>query len=153
MRKADELIQRFLDSIGQKDGAVYVQLFQAWREVAGDRLADHANPIDIRGTSLVVETDHPGWSQMVIMQRHRILSQLNRRFPQLNLTGVTVHLHSDAATQTASKGQAADESPETPPKEPPPRPPSRDEKESLERIDDPDLKEMLERLRGNLDDV
>jgi hypothetical protein len=153
LRKANELIERFLDSIGQEDGAVYVQLFQAWREIAGERLADHANPIDIRGTSLVVETDHPGWSQMIIMQRKRILFQLNRRFPQLHLSGVTVHLHSDIAEKTASPG-VTEATPETIPGETtPPPPPSRDEKESLERIEDPELKEMLKRLRGNLDDV
>ncbi|MFP4376968.1 MAG: DUF721 domain-containing protein, partial [Spirochaetales bacterium] len=115
MRKADELIQRFLDTVGQQDGAVYVKLFQAWREVAGERLADHATPIDIRGTSLVVETDHPGWSQMIIMQRRRILSELNRRFPQLKLAGVTVHLqaqvrpsHGEKSSSDAAKPREED---------------------------------------------
>jgi hypothetical protein len=62
-------------------------------------------------------------------------------------------LHSDIAEKTASPG-VTEAAPETIPGETtPPPPPSRDEKESLERIEDPELKEMLKRLRGNLDDV
>lgn len=147
MRRADELIERFLDSIGAQDGSVYVDLFKSWRTVAGDRIADHARPVDIQGSSLVVETDHPGWSQMVIMNRSRILTQLSRRFPDLSLSGITVHLAADLRAARRSRTDASDTSP---PHTPPPRPPSADEKDALEKIEDSELRSVLGRLRDEI---
>ena len=93
MRKADDLIQRFLDSIGQtEEGSLYVGLFRSWQPIVGERIAAHAQPVDVRGHSLVVEADHPGWVQMVMMQRSRIIGELSRRFPQLEITGLTVRV-------------------------------------------------------------
>jgi hypothetical protein len=146
LRRADELIEKFLDSIGGANGSVYVDLFKSWRKVAGDRIADHARPIDIKGSSLVVETDHPGWSQMVIMNRSRILTQLSRQFPDLNLTGIIVHLASDLRKNTQQAPAELRE--KTPP--PPPRPPSASEKEALEKIEDSELRGVLDRLRDEI---
>ena len=148
MKRADELIEQFLDSIGNSSGGVYVELFKSWKQIAGDRLADHARPVDVQGSSLIVETDHPGWSQMVIMNRSRILKQLAKRFPQLSLTGITVHLAGDlrAAGPRSESPSRKEQSP------PPPRPPSADEQEALDRIADNELKAALGRLRGELDE-
>ena len=171
MRKADDLIQRFLDSIGQtQEGSLYVGLFRSWQPIVGERIAAHAQPVDVRGHSLVVEADHPGWVQMVMMQRSRIIGELSRRFPQLEITGLTVRVadrpgrsraggtgddrgpgeDTGARDGRVAAGSAAAASP--PPDEPPPTPPSRDEKEALERIDDEDLRDTLARLREDLDE-
>lgn len=147
MRKADELIEKFLDSLGNKGGSVYVDLFKSWNQIAGDRLAAHAQPVDVNGKSLVVQTDHPGWSQMVIMNRSRILKQLARRFPELGLTGITVHLASDL--HSAESHDTAD-TPLPVENAPAPRPPSADETEALEKIADAELRSVLGRLRDEI---
>lgn len=173
MRKADDLIQRFLDSIGQtEEGSLYVGLFRSWQPIVGERIAAHAQPVDVRGHSLVVEADHPGWVQMVMMQRSRIIGELSRRFPQLEITGLTVRVAdrpgrshaggtghdrgSDddpgARGDHAAVGRPAPAADSSPPDEPPPTPPSRDEAEALERIDDDDLRDTLARLREDLDE-
>ncbi|MFW5814846.1 MAG: DUF721 domain-containing protein [Spirochaetota bacterium] len=170
MRKADDLIQRFLDSIGQtEEGSLYVGLFRSWQPIVGERIAAHAQPVDVRGHSLVVEADHPGWVQMVMMQRGRIIGELSRRFPQLEITGLTVRV-ADRPGQSRSGGAgqgrepggdaaargsqppAGGQPPPPAPDEPPPTPPSRDEAEALDRIDDDDLRDTLARLRRDLDE-
>ncbi len=163
MRKAEDILQVFLDRIGRSDGMPYVKLFRSWRSVAGERIAAHADPVDIRGTALVVEVDHPGWSQMVLLSRERILRELERRFPELTITGLHVRVAGDRATHgptpkagasnAGSKGTsnaglestAATESEHEPP------PPSGDETEALGRIDDDELRDSLARLRESLD--
>lgn len=167
MRKADELIQRFLDSVGQsEEGSLYVGLFRSWEPIVGERIAAHAQPVDVRGHSLVVEADHPGWVQMVMMQRSRIIGELSRRFPQLEITGLTVRVadrpgrSGDGAasgpretTRAPHEGSPRGVPPhETVPEAPPPPPPSRDEAQALERIDDDDLRDALARLRQDLDE-
>jgi hypothetical protein len=165
VRKADDLIQRFLDSIGQTEGSVYVGLFRSWRSIVGERIDAHAQPVDIRGHSLVVEADHPGWVQMVMMSRSRIINELNRRFPELTITGLTVRVVDQPGFGVRAPATASDDgraggdesirpvrSAEPDTESPPPPPPSRDEKQALERIEDEELRDALARLRKDLDD-
>ena len=152
MRKVDDLLQQFLDRIGQSDGAPYVGLFRGWRQIVGDRIADHAEPVDIRGTALIVEADHPGWVQMVMMSRTRILRQLNREFPELKITGMHIRISGQKAASSETRGATETADHEDERADGPPEPPSKDEKEALGRIDDNDLRDSLERLRQALDD-
>ncbi|MBU8913000.1 MAG: DUF721 domain-containing protein [Spirochaetales bacterium] len=148
MRKVDDLLQQFLDRIGQSDGAPYVGLFRGWREIVGDRIADHAEPVDIRGSALIVEADHPGWVQMLMMSQARILRQLKRRYPQLAITGMHIRVAGDRAAAGADAGSVSEQPVAAPAA--PPTPPSADETQALERIDDSDLRDGLERLRRSL---
>jgi hypothetical protein len=159
VRKVDDLLNLFLNRIGQSEGAPYVSLFRGWRQIVGDRIADHAEPVDIRGTALVVEADHPGWVQMVLMSQAHILRQLNSKYPELTITALHIRVSDkkaaaagDAATASrdaAARDAAAGSTPQAPP--PPPAPPSKDETQALGKIDDDELRGTLERLRESLD--
>ena len=147
MRKAEDLIQNFLDSVGQSEGAKYTTLFRSWSDIVGEHIAAHSAPVDVRGTSLVIETDHPGWTQMIMMKRSTILAQVKRRVPEITLTGISVRVRSPATEPNREPG-------ETPPVDfpppPPPPPPSADEKQALERIEDEDMRDTLRKLREDL---
>jgi hypothetical protein len=172
MRKVEDLLNLFLDRIGQAEGKPYVGLFRGWGGIVGERIAAHAEPVDVRGTALVVEADHPGWVQMVMMSRERILREVNKRFPELTITSLHIRVagdraaaagHDRAAAAADARGAGSgvypapgsngspstDGSAERARSEPPP--PSADEKEALTRIADEELRETLERLRGELD--
>lgn len=159
MRKADDLIQRFLDTIGQSEGSVYVSLFRSWEPIVGERIGAHSQPVDVRGRTLIVEADHPGWVQMVMMRRARIIAELKRRFPELGITGIAVRVvdrpggsQADAATGPSASPPDDRATHASPAASAPPPPPSRDEKEALERIEDEDLRDTLARLRDDLDE-
>lgn len=154
MRRADDLIQRFLDSVGQsEDGARYVGLFRSWQPIVGERIAAHSQPVDVRGHSLVVEADHPGWVQMVMMKRTTIVREINRRYPELSITGLTVRVvdqpgsNSSRDEAPAAGGGEPVSSTDSPAAS---EPPSRDEEEAIEKIDDEDLRDTLSRLRRDL---
>lgn len=150
MRKAEDILQVFLDRIGRSDGKPYVGLFRNWHAIAGERIAAHTEPVDVRGTALVVEADHPGWVQMVLFSRERILRELKRRYPELTITGLHVRVSGakpapGAPARTTTARPTAGSVPPAPPT------PSRDEAEALEQIEDDDLRNSLERLRESLD--
>lgn len=157
-RGAAELLEAFLDRIGSSEGSVYVGLFRSWRNIVGDRIADHAEPIDIRGTALIVEADHPGWVQMVMMSRQRIIDQLARRFPEIKINGLHVRVRSESTDEPVRSEHAGDSGQEPdatdPAKEeqPPARPISKDENEALANIGDDELRESLAKLRDSLED-
>lgn len=147
MRKADDLLGQFLDAIGQPEGAAYVGLFRGWRRIVGDRIADHAEPVDLRGSALVVEADHPGWVQMIMISQARILRQVQKQFPELSINALHIRVAGDrAAGATAGTEDRHRAAPPIPP-----TPPSKSEAEALEHIEDDDLRTTLERLRGSLD--
>jgi len=154
MRSAEELIRRFLDGIGAKEGEEYVRLFSTWREIVSDRIADHAQPVDVRGRTLVVEADHPGWIQMVMMERTRIVDELRRRFPELGINGLSVRTASISAPQRTPGQQNTEDTQrrsEDDQYERVIQPPSQDEEEALSRISDEEMRKTLERLRGEID--
>ena len=169
MRRADDLIQRFLDSVGQSEGAAYVGMFRSWQPIVGERIAAHAQPVDVRGHSLVVEADHPGWVQMVMMKRQTIIREINRRYPELSITGLTVRVvdqrgaggtipgrtpgvfvHGGSGDSASGHGGQAADAVQTE-SGAQPAPPSADEEEALDRIPDDDLRSTLARLREDLD--
>lgn len=147
MRKADDLLGQFLDAIAQPEGAAYVGLFRGWRRIVGDRIADHAEPVDLRGSALIVEADHPGWVQMIMISQARILRQVQKQFPELSINA----LHIRVAGDRASAARGGTEDPRSPEPGKPPAPPSKSEAEALEHIEDDDLRVTLEQLRGALD--
>lgn len=155
MRRVDELIQRFLDSVGQsEEGSQYVGLFRSWQPIVGERIAAHAQPVDVRGHSLIVEADHPGWVQMVMMKRSQIIREIGRRYPQLSITGLTVRVvDQPGAHRDHGSAQSAADDARAERDVPPERqdPPSADEEEALDRIPDDDLRSTLARLRNDLD--
>ncbi len=151
MRKVDDLLQIFLDRIGRSNGASYVGLFRGWRQIVGDRIADHAEPVDIRGSALIVEADHPGWVQMVMMSQAQILRRLKQHYPELAITGLHIRVAGDRAAAQPEAPTSVGETPDHVPVAPPPPAPSADETQALERIDDSDLRDVLERLRQSLD--
>jgi len=153
MRRIDEVLNRFLDRIGQSEGAAYVGMFRGWRRIVGDRIADHAEPVDIRAHALVVEADHPGWVQMIMMERRRILRQIAREFPELTITALHIRVAGDKSRKSTEIADQSAEGPESRAKDTEilERPPAADDESALERIEDTELRSSLERLRRNLD--
>ena len=44
----------------------------------GEKLAAHSWPVDLKNGILLVESDHPGWNQMLQLHKKFILTGLNR---------------------------------------------------------------------------
>ena len=162
-RKAADILSALMDRVGASEGSAYVGLFSSWREIVGDRIADHSEPVDVRGTALVVQADHPGWVQMIMMNRRSIIKKVSSRYPSISITGLHVrvrgtpdhgHPGGDVASLRAEKApvdsdpeQEAPASPEVMRKEVPAT-----EAESLSNIVDEELRETLLRLRDSLKD-
>jgi len=91
MKKAAELLARLLDK-GPAGGQPFHSLFGGWQELAGPSLAEHCRAYDVRHQSLLVEADHPGWMQLLLMQKKAILARIRQRFPQLGLRDIKVRV-------------------------------------------------------------
>jgi len=89
MKKAAEILARLLDK-GPAGAPPFHALFGGWQELAGPSLAEHCRAYEVRHHSLLVEADHPGWMQLLLMQKKAILARIRQRFPQLELRDIRV---------------------------------------------------------------
>jgi predicted nucleic acid-binding Zn ribbon protein len=51
-------------------------VFNRWPEVAGPELADHLQPVRVRGNVLVVGAEHPAWVTRCRIESERMLGTL-----------------------------------------------------------------------------
>jgi hypothetical protein len=66
-----------------------------WQQAAGDVLAAHSRPVDVRNGILVVEADHPGWIQLLQIEQQRIMDTVKRRLPELAIRGIAFRTPKD----------------------------------------------------------
>lgn len=68
-----------------KDAGRSHSAFRIWNEIVGDNIASHSKVKDVHNGTLVIEVDHPGWSQMVRLAEPRILATIQKRYPELGV--------------------------------------------------------------------
>lgn len=97
----------------------YHSFFTSWKQLAGINIAAHTSPRDIRGSVLIVEADHPGWVQLLHMQKRTILRKIRREYPQLEVKDIRIVVgdgegnygkSSNAPVESASAGPSSGES-------------------------------------------
>jgi hypothetical protein len=88
--RAGEVLKTLFDHIIPDQQTGYAGLISGWDQIAGSRLAMHVQPKDIINHSLILETDHPGWSQEVRMRQEGILRELQSRYPDLEIKKIRV---------------------------------------------------------------
>ncbi|HZJ88626.1 MAG TPA: DUF721 domain-containing protein [Sphaerochaeta sp.] len=62
----------------------------AWQEIVGDRLYPHVKIVEIQHHTLILRADHPSWAQLALMQNRRILRELEKRYPSLEIRSLHV---------------------------------------------------------------
>ncbi|GHV62737.1 hypothetical protein AGMMS49587_10480 [Spirochaetia bacterium] len=167
MKRAGELLSAFFDEGLIKKAQGYSNLFSAWQKITAKcgipAAADHSRIRELERCVLLVEADHPGWVQLLQTKQHKLLSDAQRRFPDLTITGISFML-----SREPIQGQAA--ATEQPLAEPATAEPAATEKKEaaapipaaaapavneaggdpLARITDEGLRETLRRLERDL---
>lgn len=74
------------------------KFFSAWKTVVtkisncGQNLFEHSTIVDIKNNILLIETDHPGWSQMFKMNSKFILNGLKMYVPEMKINSLAFRL-------------------------------------------------------------
>lgn len=153
MKKAAEVLARLLDK-GPAGANPFSSLFGGWQDIAGVSLAEHCRAYEVRHHSLLVEADHPGWMQLLLMQKKAILARIRQRFPQLELRDIKVRVspgRSPGSTPGSSQGSTPGSRPESTPGFLPGGPASAEVEQALAAVGDPGLRERLRLLLQELE--
>ena len=105
MKKAAELLALLLDK-GPPGALPFPALFGGWQELAGPSLAGHCRAYEVRHRCLLVECDHPGWMQLLLIQKKPILAKIRQRCPQLGMRDIKVRVGPAAGAQPTAGGAA-----------------------------------------------
>ncbi|MDX9899701.1 MAG: DUF721 domain-containing protein [Spirochaetia bacterium] len=97
VRKASDLLGSILSPDAAAKADQWSSLFGFWKRAAGDALAAHSKPVDLRNGIVFVETDHPGWIQLLQLEQNRILSLIKKSFPELGVSGIAFKLAKDGS--------------------------------------------------------
>lgn len=79
-----EMITRVFKNISPSDIEKGNKIERAWKTTVskisgnGEKLAAHSSVVDLKNGILLVESDHPGWNQMLLMHKKFILTGMNR---------------------------------------------------------------------------
>jgi hypothetical protein len=96
MRKAGDLLSAIIDENMIYQARNYSELFHSWVRLTAKHgiaaAADHSRIRELERNVLLVEADHPGWIQILQTKSHKLLADLQSRFPDLALTGISIRL-------------------------------------------------------------
>jgi hypothetical protein len=97
VKKIGELLSAFFDEDTIKKAQGYNDLFSSWRDIAGENIAAHSRIVELERSVLRIEADHPGWIQILQIRQKGLLNRVRRKFPTLNITGVSFRLNRNPA--------------------------------------------------------
>lgn len=146
---AGDVLRNLFEKIAPEEIRRSSQVFHGWEDIVGIETASHVFPIDIRNRSLLLESDHPGWSQKIRMRQEGILRAINRKYPELEIKSLKIRVSSGKKSH-----QAIPKKKEEPPEEPSSvyNNPRRDESDiGTHSEKDSEFLNLLEKMRRRAD--
>lgn len=90
IKKISELITLYSDRLGLSTYATALDIYASWTAIVGEKQAAHSKLIDIKHQTAIIETDHPGWSQQILLNKRRIIRNFQKKYPQLEVKDISV---------------------------------------------------------------
>jgi hypothetical protein len=106
MKTAGEVASALFDAQFMKKAQGYSKLFDSWEEITAKNeiaaASAHSRIKDLDRGILLIETDHPGWKQIIQTKQASLLNDFRRRFPEQDISGISLML--GAGKSTTSSG-------------------------------------------------
>lgn len=114
-KDVSRLLEAFFDKETLRAGGRYVEFLGSWRKIAGEQLASHSKPVDVRNGMLIVGAEHSSWIQLLQLKQESILAKVQANFPELDVRAMGYRLVDDLAAEA----EIATAHPMKPPENPP----------------------------------
>jgi hypothetical protein len=96
MKTAGDILSALFDERFLKKAQGYSKLFNSWTDITAKNgiaaAADHSRIKDLDRGILLIETDHPGWKQILQTKQSKLLKDFRIRFPELDISGISLML-------------------------------------------------------------
>lgn len=85
MKKAGDLLNVFFNDIQKSEGEQFSNFHKSWEKIAGEKIGHNTKINDVVDGKLIIEIDHPGWKQLILLKEKNIIRQIKKQFPQLKV--------------------------------------------------------------------
>jgi len=96
MKTAGNILSALFDERFMKKAQGYSKLFDSWKDITAKNgitsAADHSRIKELDRGILLIETDHPGWKQILQTKQTKLLNDFRLRFPELDISGISLIL-------------------------------------------------------------
>ena len=104
MKTAGDILSSFFDERFVKKAHGYSKFFDSWKDITEKNgiaaAADHSRIKNLDKGIVLVEMDHPGWKQILQTKQSKLLNDFRIRFPQLDISGISLILGSGEQSET-----------------------------------------------------
>jgi predicted nucleic acid-binding Zn ribbon protein len=87
---AGDVMKVLFNRLVPEDKVEFSKFFSGWEKIAGAQTAQHVYPRDIIRNVLILETDHPLWTQQIRMRQEGLLKIIQRKYPSLEIKRIRV---------------------------------------------------------------
>jgi hypothetical protein len=103
MRKAGDILTSLFnekfDPVFLRKAKTTAGLFSSWAAIIDEAgvssAVSHSRISELEHGILLIETDHPGWRQILQTKQSQLLSTVQRRYPELEIRGIAFRLSRD----------------------------------------------------------
>jgi len=104
MKTAGNILSELFDEQFMRKAEGASKLFDSWEEITEKNgiaaAAAHSRIKNLDKGILLVEMDHPGWKQILQTKQSKILNDFRRRFPELDISGISLMLGSQNKSES-----------------------------------------------------
>ncbi|MDR0323662.1 MAG: DUF721 domain-containing protein [Treponema sp.] len=115
MKKAGDILSALFDEQFLNKAQEYSTLFDSWEDITAKNgiaaAAAHSRIKDLDRGILLVETDHPGWKQILQTKQTKLLNDFRRRFPDMGISALSLMLGKSTQKET-TETDCAEQEPE-----------------------------------------
>jgi len=97
-KKASDVVNALFSGLNTQSMETANSIVRGWKETVGDKIASHSKIIDVNKGNLIVDVDHPGWSQQILLRKKQIIKVLSTNFPDLNIRNIILRVVSEGMT-------------------------------------------------------
>ena len=154
MKRVGDVLSAIFDEDLVQKAQGYSALFDCWKDLTEKNgitaAADHSWIQSLERGLVWIKVDHPGWKQILQTKESKLLSDFRRRFPKLDISGLSIMLCRPGARSENAESEAAAET-IVPEKYPlPPAPEPMPTAEGYSAIKEGALKDALMRLEQSV---
>jgi hypothetical protein len=154
MRRVGDVLSTIFDEDLMKKAQGYSAFFSCWKDLTEKNgiaaAVDHSMIKSLERGLVWIEVDHPGWKQILQTKESKLLSDFRRRFPEMEISGISIMLCRPEIRPGNTDGDTASES-AAPTKYPlPPAPNPIAEAAGYDAIKEGALKDALIRLEHSI---
>lgn len=90
VKKVADVITHYSEKLHlfEKTGALDV--YRSWALLVDEEMAAYTRLIDIERNTAIIETDHTGWAQQLMLKKRKIVQNFKKYYPQLEIETIDV---------------------------------------------------------------